>query len=117
MKKLITSLTALTVLMITACTQSFAQDSHTGNAIKHAGAASSHASRSAAHSIAATGQVVSGVIAVPLMSAGAVGAASARLGEELWDAATAPAGGPLEISEETVTAGPAPDEAVHPVNM
>ena len=117
MKKAITLITAVVMMMITTCSLSFAQETHAGQAVKHTGAASSHASRSAAHSIAASGQVVSGVIAVPLMSAGVVGAASAQAGEALWDGATAPAHGPLEISDETVTAGPAPDKAMLPKDM
>jgi hypothetical protein len=117
MKTLFTSILAFTLMITTTCGLSFARDTHASKAVKHAGAAGSHASRSAAHSVAASGQVVSGVIAVPLMSAGAMGAASAQAGEALWEASAAPAHGPLEISEETVTAGPAPDQAILPRDM
>lgn len=117
MKQLFKLIMASIIMIITINSQAFAQGTHAGKAIKNASAAGSHASQSAAHSIAATGQVVSGIIAVPLMSAGAVGGVSARMGEELRDAANAPATGPLEISDETVTTGPAPDQAIFPKDI
>lgn len=105
----------ITVIMyVTTCSLSFAQGTHSGQAVKHSVAASSHAGQSAVHSVAAVGRVVSGVVAIPLMSAGAAGAVSADMGEALWDAANAPAGGPLELTDETITVGPPPDKAVAP---
>lgn len=112
MKQIFSSIITIIVIMITSCGQSFAQGSHSGQSLNNSFAASNHASKSIAHSVAASGQVVSGVVSIPLISAGALGAASAQAGDALWEAATAPANGPLKISNETVTAGPPPDEAV-----
>lgn len=93
-----------------------AQDTtHAGQAVNEAGQSSAHASASAAHSIAASGQVTSGLLAVPLLSgaavSGSVANTSAGSGNALMQAATAPIGTPLPISQETITVVP-PDVAL-----
>jgi hypothetical protein len=90
----------------------FAGDTHSGQAVKEAAKAGSHASASAAHSIAGSGQVTSAVSAVPLSVVGSVGAVSTEIAKDLMEAATAPIGAPLEISDEAVTVGPPPDKAL-----
>ncbi|MBL4775104.1 MAG: hypothetical protein JKY87_03500 [Mariprofundus sp.] len=91
---------------------SFAGDTHSGHAVKQAGKAGSHGSASAAHSIAGSGQVTSAASAVPLAIAGSVGEVSAGIAKGLMKAATSPIGTPLEITDESITAGPAPDKAL-----
>jgi hypothetical protein len=95
----------------------FAQDSHAGQAVKNGLTASGHASASAAHSVAASGQVTSAVSAMPLLSAGMVmgsgGAVSAEAGRDSLKAATAPIGTPLAITDEAITVMP-PNEALKP---
>lgn len=104
-----------TVVVLAFCLVSPAwagDDTHSGKAASHGSQASQHASGSAAHAIMASGQVVSGAASVPFMASGASGAVSAQIGEDLNKAATAPADGPLEISDETITVGPPPDQAM-----
>ncbi len=89
-----------------------ATTTHAEEALKHTGQASGNASASAAHSIAATGQVTSAVSAVPLKISGAVGAVSNKAGDALIDAANTPIGKPLVVTDETISAGPPPSEAI-----
>ncbi len=114
MTKTLKLISITAIMILTTCTLSIAQGTHSGQAANHSGAAGSHASKSLAHSIAASGQAVSAAGAIPLMSAGAV---STDMGNALWDAATTPVDGPLEITEETVTVGPPPDKALKPSDM
>lgn len=93
---------------------SFAGDTHSGQAVEEASKAGSHASASAAHGIVASGQVTSAASAVPLAIAGSAGAVSTEIAKDLMEAATAPIGTPLEITDESVTAGPPPSEALTP---
>lgn len=91
-----------------------AESTHAEEAVKKSAQASGNASASAAHSIAASGQVTSAAIAVPLKAVGAVGAASAQAGDGLSKAASAPIGTPLQVTDEAITAGPLPSEAMKP---
>ncbi len=91
----------------------FAGDSHSGQAISQAFRASGHASKSFGHSIVGSGQAVSAVAAVPFLAVGASGAVSNQIGHDLLDAAMAPAGELLEITDETITIGPPPDLAIN----
>jgi hypothetical protein len=92
-------------------------NSESGQAINEGVQSSGHASASAAHSIAASGQVTSAVIAVPLSVGGAVlgsaGAVSAGAARDSMKAATTPIGTPLDITDETITVVP-PNEALKP---
>jgi hypothetical protein len=76
---------------------------------------SGHASASAAHSIAASGQVTSGMLAVPMLASGAVagsaGGASANAGAISLNAASMPIGTPLVVSDESITVMP-PNQAL-----
>ncbi|MBP6008136.1 MAG: hypothetical protein KA740_10565 [Rhodoferax sp.] len=76
---------------------------------------SGHASASAAHSIAASGQVTSGMMAVPLLASGAVagsaGGASANAGATSLNAASMPIGTPLVVTDESITVMP-PNQAL-----
>lgn len=97
--------------------QLLAGDSQSGQAIHHGVQAGSHASASAAHAVVGSGQVTSAVSAVPLGIAGSVGAASADGAEALMESAAAPIGTPLDITDEAVTAGPPPNQALTPQKM
>lgn len=116
MKKTMNFILTITIAVFALISVSFAGTTHSGQASQNAVQASGAASNSAAHSVAASTQVASAVIAVPLVVVGSVGSASAQIGEDLWKAATTP-GAPLEISDETVTAGPSPDKAVQTQNL
>jgi len=75
-------------------------------ASKNMSAASKHSVLATTHGIKASGQVASGVVAVPLVFVGQVGAASLATGESLMNYAVGTE--PLTVSEITITADPAP---------
>lgn len=80
-----------------------------GASVSHASQASAHSAMSALHALAASGRVVLGVSAVPLLVSGSVGTVSGRLGSDMLEAANAPIGTPLVVTEETFSVGPPPD--------
>jgi hypothetical protein len=80
-----------------------------------AGGSAQHFSDSLDHSAQALGHVtvaglklVSGAVAIPLMMSGEIGKASGEIGESLWEEANAP----LPITEEVITVGPTPADAM-----
>mgnify|MGYP003571727311 CR=1 FL=1 len=93
---------------------SYATDTHAEKAVKKSITASGNASASAAHAIVATGQVTSAASAIPLQVAGSIGTVSKKIGNELMKVATEPIGTPLVITDESITAGPLPSEAMKP---
>lgn len=74
---------------------------------QNASGASTHASKALTMGIAASGQATLGVLAVPLLSAGAVGqvvgGASTAAGQGSATAAGLPMSGPLPITDEAIT--------------
>jgi uncharacterized membrane protein len=90
-----------TILTLTSCV-SLANS----GASQNLSAASKHSVLSVTHGIKASGQVVSGVVAVPLLVVGQVGSASLATGEALMDHAVASE--PLTVTEMTITADPTP---------
>jgi len=72
----------------------------------------SNASGSAAHAIMSSGQVASAASAIPLAVVGSVGEVSSQISKSLKDAASAPIGTPLEITDESIVAGPPPNDAI-----
>ncbi|MGR5148260.1 hypothetical protein ACQKP8_17130 [Photobacterium alginatilyticum] len=106
---------AIASTIVLACSSSaIASGNHSGQALKETGESGSHASASVGHSIAGSGQVTSGASAIPLAVVGSVGTVSKTVSNELMEAATAPIGTPLEITEESISAGPPPSEALKP---
>jgi len=84
-----------------------------------AGGASQHFSNALANSLEAIAQgtvagfkLVSGAVAVPLMISGEIGRVSGQAGDELWQEANTPIGTPLVITNDVITAGPAPADAM-----
>lgn len=86
-----------------------------GQAVQESAQASAHTSASAAHAIVASGKVTSAASAVPLSVGGAVlgsaGAVSAGAAQDSIQAATAPIGTPLAVTDESITTMP-PNEAL-----
>ncbi len=84
-------------------------------AVRQGVQASGLASGSAAHSLAASGQASLAVSAVPLRASQGVaasgGAASGAAAQASVNAASAPAGGPLPVTDQTITVIP-PDQAL-----
>lgn len=113
MKKIIKLTIASAATMILSV-NAYGADTHSGQALEEGSKAGTHASTSAAHAIVGSGQVTSAASAVPLAIGGSAGAVSAEIAKDLMKAATAPIGTPLEITDESVTAGPPPNEALVP---
>lgn len=82
------------------------------NSVQHSGRASEHGFQSLGHASVAGSKLIFGAVAVPLSVAGAAGHVSGQMGGALWDAANAPIGKPLPVTDETVTVGPSPKQAV-----
>ncbi len=80
---------------------------------QHVSQAVVHSTQAVGHSIAGGAKLASGVIAIPLIAIGASGQVSQQAGESLWDIANEPIGTPLPITEETITAGPPPSQAIN----
>ena len=84
-------------------------------AVRQGSQASGLASGSAAHALAASGQASLGVSAVPLRASQGVaasgGVASGAAAQASANAANAPAGGPLPVTDQTITVIP-PDQAL-----
>lgn len=78
------------------------------SSIQHSGQAVIHSANAFAQSVEGGAKLVSGVVAIPLIAAGAVGELSGEVGNTLWETANAP----LPISDEVVTAGPPPSDAI-----
>ncbi len=81
-----------------------ASTANAGEILGHSVQASQHGSKALAHSAAGAAKLTIGVVAVPLIAVGEVGKAFGDSGDAMWDYANTP----LPISNETVTAGPAP---------
>jgi len=88
-------------LMLTSSQLVFAADS-----VGNAGASLNHSGKAIKHAAIASGQVVSGAAAVPLIAVGEVGKASGKAGEALMNVATDTQ--PLEVTDMNLTAEPAP---------
>lgn len=92
---------------VLCCCASWADAGFSGGPVGNSMQASAHASASAAHAIAASGQTVLAVSAVPLSIGGAVltsaGQASTDMGNASMQAASAPIGTPLPITDEAIT--------------
>jgi hypothetical protein len=77
------------------------------DSIQNAIGASKHAIQAVTMGIAASGQATLGVLAVPMLSVGAVGtaigAASTAAGQGSAAIAGLPSGGPLPITDKTIT--------------
>lgn len=79
-----------------------------GGSAQHFSDALDHSAQALAHSTAGGFKLVSGVVAIPLMISGEIGKTSGEIGEALWDESNTP----LPITEEVITAGPTPAEAM-----
>ncbi|HEX9585662.1 MAG TPA: mechanosensitive ion channel protein MscS [Gammaproteobacteria bacterium] len=82
------------------------------SSLQHSGQAVTHSLQAIGEGMVAGAKLVSGVAAVPLKAAGAVGELSSDMGDALWEAANAPAAGPLPLTDDVITIGPPPGEAI-----
>lgn len=107
--------TALCALSVWTSVASANPAEHAEKAVQAGGRASGNASASAGHSLAATGQLTSGVIATPIMASGAIaagaGSAAMQAGGALMDSARRPISTPLPVTDETISILP-PNKAL-----
>ncbi len=83
-----------------------------GGSAKHFSDALANSAQAIAHSTIAGLKLVSGIAAIPLLAVSEIGNVSEEIGETLWEEANQPIGEPLTITDDVVTAGPSPDEAI-----
>lgn len=86
---------------------------HFGQSASHLGQSTSHSAQAVGNALVGTTKLASGVAAIPFKGIGAAATASNKLGDFLWNNATGTADDALEISDESVTAGPAPALAMN----
>lgn len=88
---------------------------HVNKASQAASQASGNLVGSVGHSLAATGQLASGLFAVPVLASGALavstGAVASGVGGALLDSANAPIGQPLPLAQDAVSIVP-PNQAL-----
>ena len=89
-----------------------AQPALAQGSIQHFSAAMGHSAQAVAHTVTGSAQLASSAIAMPLKVSGAVGAVSGQAGDALWKIADEPIGQPLPVTDETITAGPDPAQAM-----
>lgn len=115
MRKLYVSFSLCLVLLLVASASCFA-DGASGQSQRSANQSAQAASNAAAasgHAVAGSGQVASGASAIPLMVGGASGQVSGAMGADLSKAANSPIGEPLPLTDDVITAGPPPNEAIN----
>lgn len=105
-------LTALLLFTVGISTQCMAEGSYSQQAVQESSKACSHAGTGASYGLAASGQAVSAVAAVPFAVAGSIGAVSGHIADGLMHGASAP----LPLTDESITAGPPPDVALRGKN-
>ena len=100
------------LLSVVALTTTYTACAADGS-FRHSGRAVQHSGNAIGYSLVATGQFVAGALAIPLGFSAQVGTVSGQMSDELWEAANAPIGAPLPITEQTITVGPPPGEAIN----
>jgi hypothetical protein len=77
-----------------------------GQSTQHVAQSATHSAQAIGNTVVGSTKLVSGVVAIPFKGIGAVGSLSETVGDYLWENASGKVA--LEVSEETVTVGPAP---------
>lgn len=95
----------LTLITLSAGTQA-------QNSFQASGESLRHSAEAIGLALGASAQVVSGIAAIPLGLSAEAGKVSGELSEELWKAANTPLRGSLPVTEELITIGPPPGEAL-----
>ena len=104
--------TILTFAMLLAAVAG-GQQAMAGGSMQHASQALVHSAKASGHAVLAAAQLTSAAVAIPLQVAGAVGAVSGQAGDTLMQQANDDFSTPLKVTNETVTAGSAPSEALY----
>lgn len=106
MTKLLKSSILLGLLHVSGSVMAEGSLQHFGQSANHVAQSTTHSAQAVGNTAVGASQLVSGVVAIPFKGLGAVGSLSDTVGDFLWENAAGET--VLEISEETVTAGPAP---------
>lgn len=109
MKKTMMTISAILGLVVCMSGQAMAAGS-----MQHASQALAHSGQAVGESVVAGAQLTSAAVAVPLIAVGSVGKVSGDIGHGLLKASEGEIGDPLPVTDETVTAGPTPTQAVYP---
>ena len=82
------------------------------DSFRHFSESLGHSSQAIGHATVGSLKLISGSAAVPFLLSGTIGQAAGEIGDALWEEANRPMGEPLEITDEVITAGPSPSEAM-----
>jgi hypothetical protein len=91
----------------------FGQQAMAQGVAQHMSQSVAHSAQAVGHGVVGSAKLTSAAVAVPLVAVGAVGAVSSKAGNSLMEEANKPIGAPLEITDEALTVGPSPDQAIH----
>jgi len=105
-KLLLTSTVLISLLNVSGSAMAEGSVQHFGQSAQHVTQSATHSAKAVGNAAVGATKLVSGVVAIPFKGLEAVGSLSETVGDFLWENASGNA--ELEISEETVTAGPAP---------
>ena len=105
-KNLLTASLVLSSMMMSAAVSAEGSIQNYGQSTSHISESAQHSAGAMANGIVGTTKLVSGAVAVPFKGLGMAGDASEKVGDFLWDQAMGEK--PLEVSDDTLTAGPSP---------
>lgn len=103
---------AIKLITLTSMLALTISTAHAKGPSENASTASKHSVLAGSHGLKASGQIASGVIAVPLLAVGSVGALSMNAGSTLIDVATGSDNKKLEVTDKTITADRSPAEVM-----
>ena len=107
MKTLMISVTAISTIALTS------QPAMAGGAAEHFSEAAGNSGQAVGHSVAGVSKVTAGVVAIPFAVVGGLGEVSGNAAEGLLEFADTPAkGAKLPITDETISAGQTPAQAM-----
>ena len=106
MKSITLKLTVFALMIFGSMNVTAAGPSH------HLSEASKNSAQAITHLPIAGVKLVSGVVAVPLIIVGEIGNISGQAGTALWEEANRPIGEPLQITDEVITSGKSPEDAM-----
>lgn len=107
MKKYFLTISAILSLML------LSQPAMAQGSVNHSVQSLKYSAQASGHTVIAGAKLSSAVVAVPLLTVGAIGAVSSEAGKAFLESSSADFNRPLNISDESVTAGPTPDNAVN----
>ncbi len=83
-----------------------------GRALQHSGQALKHSAEAVGYAMVGATQLVFGASAIPFGMSANLGNVSGDMSDAMWEVANAPIGEPLPVAEESISAGPPPNQAL-----